>query len=80
MKAQVQQWGDRLAVCIPDALAAELGVGAGAALEVSIMGGALVLRPLAEGVPTLEALLAGVTPENAHAEVDMGKAVGKEIF
>lgn len=30
--------------------------------------------------PVLEDLLAGVTPENLHGEVDTGPAVGREVW
>ncbi len=38
--------------------------------------GHVELRPLG---PTLEELVAGITPENCHGETDWGRDVGKEI-
>jgi antitoxin MazE len=36
------------------------------------------LRPI-EKIPTLEELVAQITPENRHEETDWGPDVGKEI-
>jgi antitoxin MazE len=42
--------------------------------------GGLVIRPVAEPKLTLKQLLAGVTKENLHHEVDTGRAAGKEVW
>jgi antitoxin component of MazEF toxin-antitoxin module len=34
----------------------------------------------AERIPTLEELVAQITAENRHGEIDWGPAVGKEIW
>jgi antitoxin component of MazEF toxin-antitoxin module len=38
------------------------------------------LMPDMTGIPTLEELLAGITPENLHPEIDWGPDVGNEII
>ncbi|MEO1095216.1 MAG: hypothetical protein AAFX01_10000 [Cyanobacteria bacterium J06638_28] len=47
-------------------------------VELRIVNGHLMVVPT---VPqySLEDLLAGITPDNCHAEVDAGTAVGQEI-
>jgi hypothetical protein len=37
------------------------------------------IHPEDKDIPSLEGLLAQITPENRHAEVNWGPAVGKEI-
>lgn len=79
MKAKVQRWGNSLAIRIPKAYAADLRVEAGAVVDLDIVEAKLVVTPEAD-VPSLDALLAQVTPENAHAETDVGPAVGREAW
>lgn len=52
----------------------------GTELELTVAGGKLVAVPVRKGARTLEQLLAGITDENIHAEVDFGPPVGREIW
>ena len=80
MKTRVQKWGNSLALRIPKAFATEAGLRADAPVELSLVDGQLVVRPLAEEPLTLEELLRGVTDANLHGEWDTGPAVGKEVW
>ena len=80
MRTQVQKWGNSLALRIPQAFAVEIGLKPESPVELSLANGRLVISPILEGTVTLEALLADVTPENSHAEVDFGKPMGKEVW
>lgn len=81
MIAQVARWGDSLALRIPHALAQTLAVEEGKSVELTIEDGRLVVCPIDEKPAyRLEELLAGLTPENLHAEVDHGAPVGNEFF
>ena len=80
MKARVQKWGNSLALRIPKAFADEVGLRREAPVEVSLTDGKLVVTPIVEGELTLKQLLAKVTSENLHHEVDTGCAVGNEIW
>jgi antitoxin MazE len=80
MQTKVQKWGNSLGVRIPRGLAEKVGLGAGTEVSLTAKGGELVLRP---SVPTrlrLPDLLAGITPENIHASIDTGDALGAEAF
>lgn len=77
MKAKVQRWGNSLAIRIPKAYAADLRVEAGSAVDLEIVAAKLVVTPEAPP-PTLDALLARVTPDDVHDETDVGPAVGRE--
>ena len=79
MRAKVQKWGSSLAVRIPAPMAQEAGLRADLDVEVSIERGALVLAPTRRRY-TLEELVAGITPENRHEEIDFGPPVGREIL
>ena len=78
-KAQIVKWGKSLAVRIPKAVAEQDRLREGDAVSVEVLNGRVELRR-AERIPTLEELVAQITPENRHGEIDWGPAVGKEIW
>jgi antitoxin MazE len=80
MHTRVQKWGNSLGVRIPRGLADEVGLGAGTEVSLIAKDGELVLRPSLPSRLRLADLLAGITPENIHASVDTGDAVGSEAF
>lgn len=81
MKIRVQKWGNSLAVRIPKAFATEVRLKAGALVDLSLADGKLMIQPVEEDpIPTLEELLAGLTPESLHGEWDTGPAVGRESW
>jgi antitoxin MazE len=80
MKTRLQKWGNSLAVHIPRSLAAEAGLQENASVELFVLEGSLVIRPVAEHQPTLDELLPGVTSQNLHGEWDTGPAVGREAW
>jgi antitoxin MazE len=77
-KAQLAKWGNSLAVRIPKSVAEEARMQEGDAILIEVVRGRVELRP-AEKIPTLEELVAQITPENRHEETDWGPDVGKEI-
>jgi antitoxin MazE len=80
MLTRVQKWGNSLAVRIPKAFAEELGLKGNAVVEISLRDGQLVLKAVSPRRWTLEDLLAEVTTENIHAEIDSGESVGREAW
>jgi antitoxin MazE len=78
-KAQIVKWGKGLAVRIPKAVAEQARLQEGDAVSIEVLNGRVELR-LAEGIPTLEELVAQITPENRHGEIDWGPDVGKEMW
>jgi antitoxin MazE len=80
MRTKVQKWGNSLALRIPKTFANEAGIQRETSVEVSLTEGKLVVTPVARPQPTLRQLLAKVTSENLHREVDTGAAAGKEIW
>jgi len=49
-------------------------------VDLSLVDGKVVIVPVSEPSPTLEELVAGITEENRHAEVDTGPAIGNEAW
>jgi antitoxin MazE len=80
MKTRVQKWGNSLALRIPKSFAAEAGLHADAAVELSLVEGTLVVQRITPPPLTLEQLLRGITDENLPGEWDTGPAIGKEVW
>ena len=80
MKTRVQKWGNSLALRIPKSFANEVGLQQETSVEISLADGKIVVTPVAKPKPILKQLLAKVTKENLHHEVDTGFAVGKETW
>ena len=80
MEARIRKWGNSLGLRIPKAFAEEVGVDAGSAVDLSVQDGELVVRVRRPTVLRLDDLLAGVTPENIHGEVETGPPLGREIW
>ena len=80
MQTKVQKRENSLGVRIPRGLAEEVGLGAGTEVSLTAKDGELVLRPSLPTRLRLPDLVAGITPENIHASIDTGDAVGAEAF
>lgn len=80
MRVRVQKWGNSLALRIPKPFADDTGVREGTVVDVSVSDGRLVAAPLRAPKLRLEDLLDKVTRRNVHAEVDTGRAVGREAW
>ena len=80
MHTQVKKWGNSLALRIPKSMADQLAIKTNTEVEILIVRGQLIINPLPEPEVTLKDLLVGITEENLHREIDMGPAVGKEVW
>ncbi|MCZ0964207.1 AbrB/MazE/SpoVT family DNA-binding domain-containing protein [Paracoccus benzoatiresistens] len=80
MRAVVKKWGNSASVRIPASVMAAAGLHLNQAVDVREDNGRIVIEPVAREEYDLADLLAGITPENIHDEVDFGAAVGNEAF
>jgi antitoxin MazE len=80
MKTRVQKWGNSLALRIPKSFADEVGLLNDSSVEVSLTNGKLVVVPIEKPSLSLKKLLAQITQENIHHEIDSGPAVGIEAW
>jgi len=78
MRVLVKKWGNSASVRIPASVMEAAKLTLDAAVDVREEGGRIVVEPLRESDCDLDALLAGITPENLHAELSFGTLVGKE--
>lgn len=80
MRATVKKWGNSASVRIPAAIMEAANLTLDTVVEVTEENGRVIIEPVREGDVTLERLLAEITPENLHDEVDFGSPTGKEAL
>ena len=79
MRTQIVGWGNSQALRIPKAILDELQIREGDEVEMVVENGRLTVRPLNPKL-TLASLVAEITPENRHKEIDFGKPIGSEVW
>jgi antitoxin MazE len=79
MKSQISQWGNSLAIRIPEYVVKALDLKPNDAVECTVEAGKLVVQRV-QNLPelSLDELLAAVT-EPPEPEVDWGKPMGNEV-
>ncbi len=80
MVATVAKWGNSLAVRIPQHVVKEIQLTEGTEVDLVVIDGNLVIRPRPRRRYSLDELIAAITPENLHSEVESGAAVGNEVW
>ena len=80
MRTRVQKWGNSLALRIPKSFAIEAGLEGDSPVEITLHDGTILIAPVARPAYSLAQLLAEITPENLHPEVDTGEARGGEAW
>jgi len=78
MRSEVKKWGNSAVVRIPKVLLEECHLAVESPIDIRVENGQIVVAPVQTHEYRLEDLLAGVTPENLHGEVDFGAPVGSE--
>jgi antitoxin MazE len=76
----IQKWGNSLAVRIPAPLASKLDVTAGTPVDLTLEGGALVVKPKRRPKYSLREMLKTLKPEQLHPLLDWGPDVGREVI
>jgi antitoxin MazE len=79
MRTQIVGWGNSHALRIPRAMLDALNMREGDEVELVVEDGRLNVRPITPKM-TLESLVAQITAENCHEEIDWGKPVGNEVW
>lgn len=80
MRAVVKKWGNSASVRIPASVMAAAGLHLDQAVDVREDNGRVVIEPIIREEVDLADLLASITPENIHDEVDFGAPVGNEAL
>ena len=80
MLTKVQKWGNSLALRIPKAFAVGAHLENDSLVEISLVKGKIIVTPVSAPNWTLDELVAGITQDNLHTEVDTVFAIGNEIW
>jgi antitoxin MazE len=76
---RVKKWGNSPAVRLPAAVMEAAHLALDQAVEVRAENGRVIIEPAAPSY-SLDNLLASITPENRHGEIDFGAPEGKELL
>ncbi|MGH9479664.1 MAG: AbrB/MazE/SpoVT family DNA-binding domain-containing protein [Terriglobales bacterium] len=76
----VKKWGNSAAVRIPAAVLEAAQVCLDQPVDVREEGGRIVIEPLRPRRYDIATLVAGITEENRHEPVEMGRPVGQEVW
>jgi len=80
MLTKIQKWGNSLALRIPKSFALDAQIENESMVEITLVDGQLVIKPVNTPKWTLEQLIAGITPDNLHHETDTGQPTGNEAW
>lgn len=80
MQQIIQKWGNSLALRIPKNIASENNLSRGSTVNIYQEGGRLIIEPVKKNKYSLDKLLAQVSEENKHSEIDTGEPAGEEIW
>ena len=80
MNAKIQKWGNSLALRIPKAFATEARLKQGVVVDLAVVDGKAILNPDLPLKYSLDELLAGVSKQNIHSQIDTGPPVGREVW
>jgi antitoxin MazE len=80
MRVQVKKWGNSASVRIPASVMAAASLRIDQQVEVREEDGRVIIEPIAEPAYSLGKLLAAMTPETFHDEVDFGAPQGSEAW
>ncbi|WP_105383224.1 AbrB/MazE/SpoVT family DNA-binding domain-containing protein [Neorhizobium alkalisoli] len=80
MRVTVKKWGNSASVRIPAAIMEAARLQVDTVVDVSEENGRIIIEPMREAEFDLDQLVAGITPDNLHDEVDFGPPMGKEAL
>lgn len=78
MRTTVRKWGNSASVRIPSAVLQAAKLEVDDAVDIREEDGRIVIEPLERPEYDLNELVSRITPENRHAEIDLGRPVGRE--
>ncbi|OBX07255.1 PbsX family transcriptional regulator [Gallibacterium salpingitidis] len=76
MRLTIKKWGNSVGVRIPAAILTELQLKADSFVDIQTENGKIIIEPVEE--QSLAQLLAAITEDNLHQEIDMGEPMGNE--
>ncbi|HDL6962034.1 TPA: AbrB/MazE/SpoVT family DNA-binding domain-containing protein [Yersinia enterocolitica] len=76
----VKKWGNSPSVRLPVAIMEAASLKVDDTVDIAVEDGRIVIVPIRVREVSLQSLLANITTDNIHQEVDFGLATGKEIL
>jgi antitoxin MazE len=80
MRVIIKKWGNSASVRIPTGIMEAARLGLDDPVDIREEDGSIIIEPIHTNKYDLAQLLADITPENLHTEVDFGLSVGKELL
>lgn len=80
MRTVVKKWGNSASVRIPAGIMEAVHLNLDAPVDVREEEGRIVIEPIKDRAFAIEELIAGITPQNLHTEIDFGATKGKELL
>jgi antitoxin MazE len=80
MITNVIKWGNSLALPIPRSFAKEMGLKTASSINMQIEKGRIILTPVEKEPLSLKDLVAKITKDNIHQEIETGIPCGNEIW
>lgn len=80
MKTQINKWGNDAVVRLPADMLAQLKLEVGSSVELTAdETGIRIESVTVKSKFKLDDLLAGITPNNLHDEIEWGSSIGREV-
>lgn len=77
MGARIRKWGNSLGVTIPKAILDQVVLKEGEMVDFQVEDNRIII---CKGKYNLDDLLAQITPENLHGEIDPDEPLGRELI
>ena len=79
MKGIIKKWGNSFAIRIPKVIMDDAHLKTDSEIDITITDGKILMSPTLPQEITLVSLIAQISNENVHHEVDTGPAIGNEV-
>jgi antitoxin MazE len=79
MITRIGKWGNSIGIRIPAGIARDLDLDIDTEVEIQESNGSVTITPVKREI-SLDDLVAQISPENLHREIDTGSPVGNEAW
>jgi antitoxin MazE len=80
MRSFVKKWGNSASVRIPSGIMESARLGVDEPVDIREEDGRIIIEPIRRNEFDIDQLLAGITSDNIHSEIDFGVSKGKELL
>ncbi|MGI2031113.1 AbrB/MazE/SpoVT family DNA-binding domain-containing protein [Rhizobium panacihumi] len=80
MRVTVKKVGGSASIPIPDEIMDAANLAVDAEVDVSAQNGRVIVEALHKDDQSLDEMIALITPDNVHEEIDFGAPVGRELL